>query len=286
MLLFNAIPLLGALCAVILAVAVRPSLLDYALLASMWTISGLGVSVGFHRHFTHRSFKTTRSVRWLLGVAGSMAAQGSVIAWVAIHRRHHECSDSAGDPHSPHNDSGHTLSLLRGLLHSHCRWMWSHDMPNPAYYAPDLLQDSVVRSVNRIYVLSVIAGIAIPFGVGWVIGGSLLSAFTGALWGGCVRILLGDNIIWSINSLCHLFGARRFDTHDESRNLALLCIPSFGESWHNNHHAFPTSAALGHEWWELDIGYLLVKVLERLSLVHDVRTPATTSIDTVITQDR
>jgi stearoyl-CoA desaturase (Delta-9 desaturase) len=246
---------------------------DLLIFFVMYVATVLGVTVGFHRHFTHRSFKTTRPVRVLLAVLGSAAVEGPVISWVADHRKHHAFSDREGDPHSPH--VGHGVGwrgALRGLFHAHLGWLFVHDQRGKrSRYAPDLLADRAMCFVDRTFLVWVFAGLAVPFGLGWAIGGSLAGALTGLLWGGAVRMLVLHHVTFSINSLCHFFGRRRFPTDDRSRNLAWLALPSMGEAWHNNHHAFPTSAAHGMRPWEVDPSALVIRALEASGLAWDVQ---------------
>jgi stearoyl-CoA desaturase (delta-9 desaturase) len=239
----------------------------------LYVATALGVTVGFHRHFTHRSFKTTRPVRVVLAVLGSAAVEGPVISWVADHRKHHAFSDRDGDPHSPHvGHGGGWRGTLRGLAHAHVGWLFVHDQRGKrSRYAPDLLDDPAIRFVDRTFLVWVLAGLALPFGLGWVLGGTLTAALTGLLWGGAVRLLVLHHVTFSINSLCHYFGRRRFATDDESRNLAWLSVLSMGEAWHNNHHAFPTSAAHGMRAWEIDPSALVIRGLEVSGLAWDVR---------------
>jgi stearoyl-CoA desaturase (delta-9 desaturase) len=245
---------------------------DVAVFIICYGLTGLGVTVGFHRLFTHRSFKTTPLVRGVFAALGSAAIEGPVTAWVADHRKHHAFSDRHGDPHSPHVDHGHGLKgALRGLLHAHVGWLFLHTQRgSKERYAPDLLADPVVRWVDRTFVLWVAVGLLVPFGLGWLIGGSVSSALTGLLWGGLVRMLVLHHVTYSINSICHFFGRRRFNTGDHSRNVPWLAVLSFGESWHNNHHAFPTSAAHGMGWREFDISALVIRGLEKAGLAWDV----------------
>jgi stearoyl-CoA desaturase (delta-9 desaturase) len=245
---------------------------DLIVFGILYTITGLGVTVGFHRLFTHRSFKTGRGLRAALAIAGSMAIEGPVTAWVADHRKHHAFSDQPGDPHSPHVDHGSGLGgALRGLLHAHVGWLFLHTQRGAKdRYAPDLQRDPVVAWVDRTFVLWVTAGLLLPFGLGWLIGGSLSTALTGLLWGGLVRMLVLHHMTYSINSLCHFFGRRRFETGDESRNLLWLAPLTFGEAWHNNHHAFPTSAAHGMRRWEVDPSAAVIRLFERTGLAWDV----------------
>ena len=242
--------------------------------AILYTLTGLGVTVGFHRYFTHRSFATTRPIRALLGILGSAAIEGPMISWVADHRKHHAFSDDEGDPHSPHVGYGEKrFKAVRGLIHAHVGWLFLHtDRGAKEKYAPDLLKDPIVRFVDRTFLLWVVAGLAAPFGLGVLFGGTLKAGLTGLLWGGAIRMFVTHHVTYSINSLCHFFGRQRFDTHDESRNLAWLAPFSFGEAWHNNHHAFPTSAAHGLRRMErlLDPSASVIWALEKAGLAWNV----------------
>ena len=245
---------------------------DLLVLAILYTLTGLGITVGYHRLFTHRSFKTSRPVRAVLAVLGSMAVEGPLTEWVATHRKHHSFSDQPGDPHSPHTDcEPGWRGALRGLAHAHVGWMFrGKDMANPARYARDLVADPDLRFISRTFPLWVMVGLAIPFGLGVALTGSLAGGLTALLWGGAVRVFLLHHVTFSINSLCHFFGRRPFSTDDESRNLAWLAPLAFGEAWHNNHHAFPTSAAHGLRRWQVDPGAWLIAALERTHLAWDV----------------
>jgi stearoyl-CoA desaturase (delta-9 desaturase) len=237
-----------------------------------YLLTGLGVTVGFHRLLTHRAFKTTPAVRGTLAALGSAAVEGPAIAWVADHRKHHAFSDKEGDPHSPHVDHGvGWAGALRGLLHAHVGWLFIHTQRGAKpRYAPDLLDDPVVSFVDRTFVLWAVAGFLFPFALGGALGGSLEAGLTGMLWGGLVRMFFLHHLTYSINSICHFFGRRRFDTDDESRNVLWLAPFTFGESWHNNHHAFPTSARHGLGRWELDPSAIVINALERMGLAWDV----------------
>ncbi len=245
---------------------------DLVVMAVTYAITGAGITVGFHRLFTHRSFKTGRPLRSLFAVFGSAAVEGPVIEWVATHRKHHRFSDLPGDPHSPH--TGHGVGwrgAVGGLFHAHVGWMFrGEDRASEERYAKDLLADPMMRAVDRTFLLWVLLGLAFPFGLGVALTGTLVGGLTGLLWGGAVRILFLHHATFSINSLCHFFGRRRFATGDESRNLAWLALPTFGEAWHNNHHAFPTSAHHGLTRRQLDPGGWLIDGLERLGFAWDV----------------
>jgi stearoyl-CoA desaturase (delta-9 desaturase) len=245
---------------------------DLTVFAIVYVVTGLGVTVGFHRLLTHRSFKTSRALKGILAALGSAAIEGPVISWVADHRKHHACSDVEGDPHSPHvGHGGGWRGTLRGLLHAHMGWLFIHTQRGSKMrFAPDLLKDPVIRFIDATFLLWAALGLAIPFGLGVALGGSVVAGLTGLLWGGAVRVFVVHHVTYSINSLCHTFGRQPFDTKDESRNLAWLAPFTFGEAWHNNHHAFPTSAVHGLRRWQPDPSAALIWMLEKLGLVWDV----------------
>src|SRR3954453_1608574 len=253
---------------------------DLIVFAILYALTGFGVTVGFHRLLTHRSFKTRPVVRGVLAVLGSAAIEGPVISWVADHRKHHAYSDRLGDPHSPHVDHGvGWAGALRGLAHAHVGWLFRHDQRGArARYAPDLLRDPVIRFVDRTFFVWAIGGLAFAFGLGGAIGGggggaiggTVGAGLTALLWGGGVRMFVLHHVTYSINSICHVFGRRAYATKDESRNVSWLALFSFGESWHNNHHAFPTSARHGLGRWQLDVSALVIRSLEVTGLAWDV----------------
>lgn len=246
---------------------------DVAIFLIMYVPTGMGVTVGFHRLLTHRSFQTSPALRGVLAVLGTMAVEGPVISWVADHRKHHTYSDRLGDPHSPHVDHGAGLrGALRGLLHAHVGWLFDHQQRGARErFAPDLLADPVVSFVDKTFLVWSLLGFAIPFVLGVLMGGTLNAGLEGMLWGGAVRMLVLHHVTYSINSLCHFFGRRRFATDDHSRNLMWLAPLSFGEAWHNNHHAFPTSAFHGMARREVDLSGLVIAGLERMGLVWGVQ---------------
>jgi stearoyl-CoA desaturase (Delta-9 desaturase) len=245
---------------------------DLTVFAIVYAATGLGITVGFHRLFTHRSFKTSAPLRAIFAALGSAAVEGPVISWVADHRKHHAFSDEEGDPHSPHVGHGSGWrGALRGLFHAHLGWLFIHTQRgSKTRFAPDLLKDPVVRFVDATFVLWVVVGLAIPFGLGWALGGTVIAGLTGLLWGGAVRMFVLHHATYSINSLCHMFGRQPFETKDESRNLGWLATITFGEGWHNNHHAFPTSAIHGLRRWQFDPSAMLIWMLEKLGLAWDV----------------
>jgi stearoyl-CoA desaturase (delta-9 desaturase) len=245
---------------------------DIAVFAVMYVVTGLGITVGFHRLLTHRAFQTHKWLEYAFAVAGSLAVQGRVIDWVADHRKHHAHTDEEGDPHSPHAGQGAGLrGALRGLYHAHVGWLFSEQgRARPDKYARDLFEDRGMRRIHRSFLWIVLATFAIPFVLGFALTQSLHGALTALLWGGLVRVTLLHHVTWSINSVCHFFGRRRFATDDHSTNVFWLAPLSFGESWHHNHHAFPRSAFHGLRPWELDIGALLVRALRRAGLIWNV----------------
>jgi stearoyl-CoA desaturase (delta-9 desaturase) len=245
---------------------------DLVVFGVLYLAFGLGVTVGFHRLFTHRSFKTKPWLRFTFAALGSAAIEGPVISWVADHRKHHAFSDKEGDPHSPHVGHGHGIrGALAGLAHAHVGWLFIHTQRGAKRrYAPDLMADPVVSFVDRTFVYWALLGLAASFALGVAIGHTVKAGLTGLLWGGAVRMLVLHHVTYSINSLCHFFGRRRFNTDDESRNLMWLAPLSLGEAWHNNHHAFPTSAAHGMRRFEVDPSALVIRGLEKMGLVWDV----------------
>ena len=249
---------------------------DLVVFFIMYFGTGFGITIGFHRMLTHRSFETSRPVKALFAILGSADIEGPVISWVADHRKHHAFTDRKGDPHSPHVDHGQGLrGTLKGLFHAHVGWLFIHTQRAAKdRYARDLIDDPVISFVNRTFFLWVIVGLLVPFGLGWAIGGSVERGLTGLLWGGAVRMLVLHHVTYSINSLCHVFGSRRFDTEDHSRNLHWLAPLAMGENFHNNHHAFPTSARHGlgkHQW---DSAAAIIGLMERAGLVWDVKRPS------------
>ncbi|HEX8105831.1 MAG TPA: fatty acid desaturase [Solirubrobacteraceae bacterium] len=240
---------------------------DLAVMTFMYVITALGVTVGFHRLLTHRSFATSMPLQYVLAILGSVSVQGPVISWVADHRKHHAFTDKEGDPHSPHtHDSG-----LKGLWYAHMGWLFDRQ-GQAAYskFAKDLVEDRGMRRINRLFPLWVALGIVVPFGLGLAIDGTLAGGLTAALWGGLVRIFLLHHITWSINSICHYFGTRRFAVDDHSTNVFWLALPSMGESWHHNHHAFPRAAVHGMRWWELDPTGWVIRGLKKTGLAWNV----------------
>jgi stearoyl-CoA desaturase (delta-9 desaturase) len=244
------------------------------LLLGMYALTSLGITVGFHRLFSHRAFETNRGIEFILAVFGSMAAEGPLLKWVALHRRHHQHSDQPGDPHSPHHLGGGLLGLLRGFWHAHVGWVFQADPPDLSRYVKDLHQSGLLRTSSTLFPLWVAMGLVIPAALGGLLTGTWKGVFLGLLWGGLARIFLVHHVTWSVNSICHLWGRRPFRTSDSSRNNFLFGILALGEGWHNNHHAFPTSARHGLHWWQIDMSYWVIRVLALLGLAWKVALPA------------
>ena len=244
---------------------------DLAVLLLMYFLTTIGVTVGFHRLLTHRAFQTFKPVEYLFAAFGSMAVEGPVVGWVSDHRRHHAHADADGDPHSPHGHGEGFAGTLHGLWHAHLGWLFDHPTAEGAErYAPDLLEDRGMGIIHKLFVPLVVVGLALPFLLGWGLTGELAGGLTALFWAGLVRIFLVHHITFSINSICHFFGRRRFKTDDQSTNVFWLAIPSFGESWHHNHHAFPRSALHGLRWWEVDLGGWVIRAMKRLGLAWNV----------------
>jgi stearoyl-CoA desaturase (delta-9 desaturase) len=246
------------------------------LLIGGWLITGSGITVGFHRLLTHRSFDTYRWMRLFWMSLGALAVEGSPLIWCAIHRRHHELSDRSGDPHSPHLHGDRPLEMLRGLWYAQTGWLFTGYWTQPELerYVPDLMAERSLVLVNRLYYLFVIASLAIPTLVGGLATWSWQGALLGLVWGGLVRIFVTHHITWSINSICHVFGRKEFEAHDESRNNWLCGLLGLGEGWHNTHHAFPTSARHGLAWWQFDLSWLIIRSMQAAGLAWSVRLPS------------
>jgi stearoyl-CoA desaturase (delta-9 desaturase) len=246
---------------------------DVALFAVFYVLTGLGITVGYHRHFTHGSFKARRPLRIALAIAGCMAVQGPVVQWVADHRRHHAFSDREGDPHSPWRYGDDLRALTKGMFHAHVGWLFDRRQTNPERYAPDLLKDAALRRTSGLFIVWVAVGLALPTLLGGLLTGSWAGAWTAFFWAGLVRIALLHHVTWSINSICHTVGARPFTARDRSTNFWPLAIVSFGESWHNLHHADPTCARHGVLRGQLDISARVIWLFEKLRWARDVKWP-------------
>lgn len=273
-LLCNLAPLTGTALALALISVWPPNALDVLSCLSLWAFTLFCVVAGYHRHFTHRSYEAHASVRFVLHAGGLAAAQGSLISWVALHRRHHECSDGADDPHSPMPRGQGLKGRIRGLLHSQLLWMYRHDYPNVQHYVRDLLRDRRAVWLDRYYYHFVYGGVILPGAIGFCFEPTLAAFLRGMLWGGLVRIFLVGHAIGAVNSLLHAFGRRRFETHDNSRNSGLMAFFTFGDSYHNNHHAFPSSASAGLEWYHPDPAYWAITFLSYFKLTWNVQVPS------------
>jgi stearoyl-CoA desaturase (Delta-9 desaturase) len=266
------LPLLAAVLGAILAWGSFLHWRDLVIFAGMYAISAFGVTVGFHRLLTHRAFDTYRPIRYAFAIMGSYAVEGPVLDWVADHRKHHTFADEEGDPHSPHVGVGSGfLGVIRGLYHAHVGWLFeNHGQAERRRYCPDLAGDPVMRRINRAFPYFVLGTLAIPFLAGFAWGGTLKAGLEALLWAGFVRVFFVHHVTWSINSICHFFGARRFETGDFSTNVFWLALPSLGEAWHHNHHAFPRSARHGLRWYELDPSGWLIMAMAKVGLAWDV----------------
>ncbi|MEA2476505.1 MAG: hypothetical protein QOC87_704 [Actinomycetota bacterium] len=248
---------------------------DLAIFGVFYVLSGLGITVGYHRLLTHKSFDTPHGVKIALALFGSLAVEGSVIEWVSDHRRHHAYADKVGDPHSPHLDGDDGLrGILKGLWHAHMGWLFTKEKTQPERWAPDLLKDPAMRRVDRAFPALVVFSLSFPALVGYAVTGTFMGALTAFIWGGLARMFLLHHVTWSVNSICHFYGSRPYETTDYSTNNWPLALISFGESWHNNHHAFPSSAIHGLERSQIDLSAATIRMLEKLHLASDVKVAA------------
>jgi stearoyl-CoA desaturase (delta-9 desaturase) len=246
---------------------------DLAILVGLYLFSAFGITIGYHRLLTHRSFDAPRPVRYALAIMGQTAVQGPVVDWVADHRKHHAFTDEEGDPHSPHLHGGGLKGALHGLYHAHVGWLFeTQGRADRHRYARDLMEDATMKRISKAFLLNAVGGLALAFALGLAVTGRVSGGLTALLWGGVVRIFLLHHVTWSINSVCHFFGRRRFAVDDHSTNVFWLALPSLGESWHHNHHAFPRSARHGLRWWEVDVTGLVILAMKRLGLARDVVT--------------
>jgi stearoyl-CoA desaturase (delta-9 desaturase) len=245
------VPLIGTICAIWLLWQRLVTWRDLGILAGMYFFSAIGITIGFHRMLTHRSFTTPPALRFLFLALGSMALQGPPLDWASIHIKHHATTDTEDDPHSP----------VAGFVHAHIGWMLTGKDAEPMVYGKWLLNDPLVMAVSKTFFVWAALGFVIPY---------ILGGWTGVLWGGLVRVFLLNHVTWSVNSVCHTFGTRMFDTTDRSKNNWLVGLLAFGEGWHNNHHAFPRSAFHGLRWWQVDISAYIIRGLERLGLAQQV----------------
>ena len=267
------VPPLGVLAVmgVLWEMAFHPS--DLAIMVGMYVVCAFGTTIGFHRYFTHRGFKTRAPVKAALAILGCMTMQGPLTQWVTDHRKHHAFSDHEGDPHSPLGHGDGVGGAVKGFVHAHIGWMFtSMGMEQGRIYGKDLYEDRLVRTIDRLYLLWVVATLGIPFAIGYALGG-WERGLEAMLWGGLVRIFLFQHATFSVNSICHMFGKRDYPARDESRNNWLVALLVFGEGWHNNHHAFPASARHGLSRFQVDVSWWVIRTMEKLRLVWDVKVP-------------
>ena len=269
------VPALGLLSAMGLLWGVAFHWVDLALFLGLYLLCAFGTTIGFHRYFTHRGFETGPVLKSTLAILGCMTMQGPITQWVTDHRKHHALSDREGDPHSPHvGHGGGAWGAVKGFVHAHVGWMFSNlGMEQGREYGRDLYEDRLVRTIDRLYLLWVGLSLGLPFAVGYLVGGTLEAGLAALVWGGLVRIFAYQHATFAVNSICHMFGRRHFRSRDESRNNWLIAVLVFGEGWHNNHHAFPSSARHGLARWQIDVSWLVIRALERLGLVWNVRRP-------------
>ena len=248
--------------------------IQLTLFSVMYLATGLGITIGYHRLFCHRSFKTSKAMQCVFAILGSMAFEGPVLKWVAVHRCHHQHSDKPGDPHSPHQHEQTGLwGVIVGMWHAHMGWIFRGDPGNLSRYVPDLQSDRMLRVVSKSWALWAAVGVILPALLGGLLTRSWMGVLIGFLWGGLARIFLVHHVTWSINSVCHIWGSQPYTNRDHSRNNFLFGFLGLGEGWHNNHHAFPASARHGLRWWEFDISYNLILLMSWLGLAWDIKTP-------------
>jgi stearoyl-CoA desaturase (Delta-9 desaturase) len=271
--IFIVLPVLAIVAAVPIAWGGWLGWSDVIITAVMYAFTGLGITVGFHRYFTHKSFKPNRGVKILLGVAGSMAIQGPIVRWVADHRKHHKFSDRDGDPHSPWRYGNTLPALMKGLFYAHMGWLFDTEQTSQRQYAPDLLKDKDIVKMSRAFPWFVLVSLTLPAVLGGLITMSWQGAVTAFFWASLVRVGMLHHVTWSINSICHAVGERPFKSRDKSGNVWWLAIPSFGESWHNLHHSDPTCARHGVLRGQVDLSARTIWVFEKLGWVHAVRWP-------------
>lgn len=275
------LPLIGVVAAIAMLWDYGTNWVHIGLMAGMYILTVLGVTVGFHRLFTHRSFEAKRGVKAFFAVLGSMAVQGPLLEWVAMHRRHHQHSDGHDDPHSPHAYGGGVKGVLRGVWHAHVGWLFKPYAAGWQRYVGDLAKDGLLRRISALFPLWVSLGLMVPAILGGLLTTTWIGVLHGFIWGGLARIFLVHHVTWSINSVCHLWGSRPYQTHgDQSRNNLVFGLLALGEGWHNNHHAFPTSARHGLRWWQIDASYWIIQLMAAMGLVWKVRVPATEALET------
>ncbi|MEO1008638.1 MAG: fatty acid desaturase [Planctomycetota bacterium] len=276
--ILNLVLILAPLCAFVWAVAYAWGAgigwVELAVGFVFYLATGFGVTIGYHRLLTHKSFRTGRVMTAILGILGSMATEGPILNWVAFHRCHHQHSDHEHDPHSPHGHGSGVWGTIKGFWMAHCGWVLSPRRKDLGRYVVDLEKDPLVRWISRLFPVWALLSLALPALAVGLFTMSWWGALMGFVWGGLIRVAMVHHITWSVNSICHLWGNRPFESHDESRNNAIVGVLALGEGWHNNHHAFPTSARHGLKWWQFDSSWIVIRVLERVGLVWDVKVPS------------
>lgn len=271
------LPLLGVLAAPFLVWGWGFGWVDLWLFVAMYLVTTLGITVGFHRLFVHRSFETHTWVKSVFAAMGSMAVQGSLIQWVGTHRLHHQHSDTHQDPHTPHHHGKGILGAVKGAWHSHLGWFFA-PKPDLSRYVKDLTTSRILVMTSNLFPFWVALGLLLPALLGGIISGSWRGALTGLIWGGLIRVFLVHHVTWSVNSACHLWGSRPYISNDMSRDNLMFGILAMGEGWHNTHHAFPTSARHGLKWWQFDASYLVIRMLNAIGLAWNLKLPSATDL--------
>jgi stearoyl-CoA desaturase (Delta-9 desaturase) len=269
------IPPVGLLSAMGLLWGVAFHWIDVVLLVTLYTVCAFGTTIGFHRYFTHKGFEARLPVKVTLAILGCMTMQGPLTQWVTDHRKHHALSDREGDPHSPHAGFDDTAwGAVKGFVHAHVGWLFENmGMEQGLVYGRDLYEDRVIRWIDRLFVVWVVLTFGIPFAVGYAVAGSWEAGVEALVWGGLLRVFLYQHATFSVNSICHMFGRKDYRSRDEARNNWIIALLVFGEGWHNNHHAFPASARHGLDRFQLDVSWWVIRAMERLGLVWNVRIP-------------
>jgi stearoyl-CoA desaturase (delta-9 desaturase) len=269
------VPPVGLVSAMGLLWGVAFHWVDLILLVSLYVICAFGTTIGFHRYFTHKGFEARTPVKAALAILGCMTMQGPLTQWVTDHRKHHALSDQEGDPHSPHVGHGDgVLGAIHGFVHAHVGWLFTlKGLERGREYGKDLYDDTLVRWIDRLYIFWVAVTLGIPFGIGYAVGGTVGAGLEGMVWGGLLRIFLYQHATFSVNSICHMFGRQAYRSRDEARNNWLVAVLVFGEGWHNNHHAFPASARHGLHRFQIDLSWLVIRGMEKLKLVSNVKVP-------------
>jgi stearoyl-CoA desaturase (Delta-9 desaturase) len=269
------VPPVGLVSAMGLLWGVAFHWVDLILLVSLYVICAFGTTIGFHRYFTHKGFQARTPIKATLAILGCMTMQGPLTQWVTDHRKHHALSDQEGDPHSPHVGHGDgVLGAVRGFVHAHVGWLFTlKGLERGREYGRDLYEDALIRWIDRLYLVWVAVTLGIPFGIGYAVGGTWSAGVEAMVWGGLLRIFLYQHATFSVNSICHMFGRQAYRSRDEARNNWLVALLVFGEGWHNNHHAFPASARHGLHRFQVDLSWLVIRGMEKLKLVWDVKVP-------------